>query len=1419
MRFSTILTAAALATIGAALAADRDAAPAVEKWSDSRLKVVAGLEVWLDAAAQNAARKALGKDPLATDRPLDIWYDGSGRGRHVAQKQRGSRPVYVEADGHAVVRFDGQDDHLQLADLASEYRELTIVVAAAPFSNAGQFRALLAMNRTGVNDYLSGLTLDQGAWPSPRFEVLNPEGAGFVGAVDVMTGALEFGTLQRIAVTSAPGPGLTRLYLNGKRSGQRDRVDSTIRMDQLTVGARFYTNGGPPVTRGFLEGAITEVLVYRRVLSADELAAVDRYLASKHGEARKLPMPRRPGVGKPLVTVTNPPPVQMLVPGFAARQLPGELTNINNVRYRPDGKLVALGYDGDVWLLSDTDGDGLEDKAEPFWKNDGRRGGLLRGPIGMALTPHGYSHGNGLFIASKGKCSLIVDTDGDDKADKETIVASGWKELPVSVDALGVAFDPRDGSVYFGLGTTDYTNAYQVDGGGQARYSLTSERGTILRVSPDFKRREIVCTGIRFPVGLALNADGELFCTDQEGATWLANGNPFDELLYIQRGRHYGFPPRHPRHLPLPSVVDEPSLFDYAPQHQSACGLQFNEPVNGGLTFGPAAWRGDALVCGYSRGKLYRTKLAKIELAGTPGYVAQNHLLASLDMLMADACVSPQGDLVVSVHSGGPDWGSGPSGKGRLYKIRYADKSAQQPAAIWPAGPQEVHVAFDRPLDPEHLRDVAAKIVIEHGRYVSPGDRFEVLRPGYQVVQDQLNAPRFGLGVHGLQLTADRRTLIIATADHPEATRYAVTLPSVRTPSPLRGEGRGEGQSLRQVPEIDLGYDLSGVEAVWQGRSGDTWSGWLPHLDLAVAREFTAGSAAHEELWARLRQPGRLRLRTKANLWQMLRPAVQPGSRIDHEWPAEEITLTVASHSDLQLAHAGRTASVQADKSGRRTASITVQSKADTFELLELTLATAEAAAVPTLALTWHTKEDARPRAMPLHRLLLPWAPTRRDEAPSVAARKVPELEGGNWARGRRVFFSQEAGCAKCHLVGGQGGRIGPNLSNLPHRDYHSVLRDITLPSYALNPDYVTSNVLLTDGRTLTGVLRTSGERIEIGDKDGRVTTVRREEIERLQPSALSIMPEGIPKQLGPERLRDLLTFLLANPPRMPDYGPQRPPPSRSMKEVERVLAGAPLPPGKTRPIRVVLVAGRKDHGPGEHDYPAWLTVWGRLLALADETKVTAANDWPSQDDLKQADVLVFYQQGSWTPQRAKDIDAYLARGGGLVYIHYAVDGGADAPGFAQRIGLAWRGGQSRFRHGPLELDFAPGSGHAIARNFDKVHFHDESYWQLVGDTGRVRLLAGGMEDGRSQPLFWALDDPLAKGTSNKDDAAGKKATADKRVRPAKGRVFVSIPGHFSWTFDDPLFRLLLLRGIAWSAHEPVDRFNDIVTAGARLGE
>ena len=95
------------------------------------------------------------------------------------------------------------------------------------------------------------------------------------------------------------------------------------------------------------------------------------------------------------------------------------------------------------------------------------------------------------------------------------------------------------------------------------------------------------------------------------------------------------------------------------------------------------------------------------------------------------------------------------------------------------------------------------------------GDRFWTLTPPpYQVVQNQIHTPRFELPIHSVQVTPDRRTLILATGRHPEAVNYALTLP---------GLGRVKGSSaseLPQHPETVLQYDLTGGIATWTSRDG-----------------------------------------------------------------------------------------------------------------------------------------------------------------------------------------------------------------------------------------------------------------------------------------------------------------------------------------------------------------------------------------------------------------------------------------------------------------------------------------------------------------------------------------------------------------------------------------------------------------------
>jgi putative heme-binding domain-containing protein len=1370
-------------------------ARAAEPWTDNRLAVTNQLEIWFDASRQSAGRSSLQLPAITAGNAVDYLLDGSGQRRHLSQSAPERRPRFRQEFTGAFLRFDGTNDCLEAALLDSGWTNVTIFLVAAPRSNAGSFRGFFGFSQAGRNDYTSGLNLDLGPFGSPQLSFVNAEGAGCVGAVSVWNGQpVLFGQWHTLALANRPGPQSVRFYLDGTPLGARDRQPGLLKCDTFVLGARHYSNSGePPFTQGFFQGDLAEVLLYGRALEESERSTVEKYLAAKYAALLALPPSSGAEGSSPLVTVTNPPPVQMLVPGFTVHELPVSLSNVNNVKYRPDGKLVALGYDGKVHLLSDTDGDGLEDKAEPFWDRE-----TIRAPIGLALTPPGYARGQGVFTAGKGKVVFIVDTNGDDRADREIPVAT-WAEPSEQhgVDGLGVAID-REGYIYFSLGAASYTGAYLIDKTtGESRYSLQSERGTILKVSPDFAKREIVCTGIRFAVALAFNRDGDLFCTDQEGATWLPNGNPLDELLHIQPGRHYGFPPRHPKHLP--NVIDEPSVFDYAPQHQSTCGLNFNElPVGTRSTasqssgFGPDWWMGDALVCGYSRGKIWRTKLVKTAV----GYIAQNQLLACLSALTVDACVSPRGDLIVSTHSGQPDWGSGPNGKGKLYRIRYSDTNMPQPVVAWNASPTELRIAFNQPLDPAAFRDLTRKTRIDSGRFVGAGDRFETIRPGYQVVYDQLSASRFNQEVLSTSLSPDRRTLAVVTKPRIEAVNYAVTLPNVaasRQSAAFSGASAAVTKPSLQESglhnEIDLLTDLTGIEAEWTAVGGkDSWSGWLPHPDLAVARELTRGSAEHDRLWTRLEQSGRLVLRGQLNLWQMLQPAVQPGSTLDYERPRE--TVQVVFRGDFRNEAQLRSAGSHPDTTNE----VTFTHTGSETNWLPFSLAALTGPHAPKLNVTWSTDADPRPRAMPLRRVMLPWASPKLQLTPAPAERSIPEIAGGHWLRGKRLFFGEQLACAKCHRLRGEGNEVGPDLSNLVHRDYASVLKDIREPNAAINPDHVAYNVELTDGEPLNVVLKgDTADELTFADATGRTTRLAKKQVKSIKPATLSLMPEGLWAALSAEQQKDLMTFLLTTPLEPAPIEAANPPPPRSRTEIDALLSEANRQSTiGNRQFQIVLCAGPKDHGPGEHDYPLWQKRWEKLLPLADGVTVGTAMNWPSAEQLKTADVIAFFSNNpGWNSARAKELDTFLARGGGLVYLHYAVDGQKDVEALAQRIGLAWRGGASKFRHGALDLKLHP---HPLAAGISKLDFIDESYWQLVGNTKDIDLLASGVEDGAPQPLIWTRTQ-------------------------GKGGVFVCILGHYNWTFDDPLFRLLILRGICWAGGQPIDRLAELATIGARISQ
>src|SRR5262249_17476759 len=152
--------------------------------------------------------------------------------------------------------------------------------------------------------------------------------------------------------------------------------------------------------------------------------------------------------------------------------------------------------------------------------------------------------------------------------------------------------------------------------------------------------------------------------------------------------------------------------------------------------------------------------------------------------------------------------------------------------------------------------------------------------------------------------------------------------------------------------------------------------------------------------------------------------------------------------------------------------------------------------------------------ALPLRRLLLPWA-RPPSETPEQKERDIPELAGGNWLRGEKIFFGDTVACYKCHQVNGRGGKIAPDLSNLIFRDYESVRKDIVSPNAALNPDHLAYNVELRDGDALTGIIQSeTPKQVVLADVSGKSRIVPRVEIASMRLSTVSLMPEGLDRAL-----------------------------------------------------------------------------------------------------------------------------------------------------------------------------------------------------------------------------------------------------------------------------------------------------------------
>ena len=299
------------------------------------------------------------------------------------------------------------------------------------------------------------------------------------------------------------------------------------------------------------------------------------------------------------VALPVPPAAELdVAPGFKAVRLPLDPSIMPTaLAWRSDNSLLVASLKGRVWVGRDTNGDGLEDTLQPFSDD-------FAAPYGLRAALEDTPSRPVVDVINKYALLRLIDRDGDGFAERVETIASGW----------GHTADYHDWTV--GLPRDSAGNYYLAIPCQQDNRSLAAakHRGEALRLvprQPDAKNPhryalEVICGGLRFPMGLTLSSDGQLFATDNQG-----NYNPFNELNHLQPGKRYGFINKLEFRPDFKPPLTPPAVNLPHPWTRSVNGVCFLEVPGREKAFGP--FTGHLLGCEYDTRKLIRMSLQWVD--------------------------------------------------------------------------------------------------------------------------------------------------------------------------------------------------------------------------------------------------------------------------------------------------------------------------------------------------------------------------------------------------------------------------------------------------------------------------------------------------------------------------------------------------------------------------------------------------------------------------------------------------------------------------------------------------------------------------------------------------------------------------------------------------------------------------------------
>ena len=621
--------------------------------------------------------------------------------------------------------------------------------------------------------------------------------------------------------------------------------------------------------------------------------------------------------------------------------------------------------------------------------------------------------------------------------------------------------------------------------------------GYIFNCDPEGKAAELVSVGFRNQYDAAYNRDGELFTYDAD-MEWDFNTPWYrpTRVCHVTSGSEWGwrngagkYPAYYPDNLP-PVVNIGPG---------SPTGVSFGY----GARF-PKKYQDAFFICDWSYGKLYAVHLKP--KGATYEAETVEEFVTGTPLPLTDLVVNPK-DGAMYFAVGGRKTQSG------LYRVTYTGQESTAVAREFQTNSEVRGQTNRRLLEQFHGKQDPKAVAAAWSSLGSP-DRFHRFAARTAVEsQPVAEWQAKALAETNPQAAIEALlALVRASAPCPEHVKDAKPQPELRA------------KVLASLARLDMGkltdaqkLDLARVYEVALHRLGKPDNGERDAVLAKLDARFPTGNRFLD---------GEL-----LNVLVFLQsPTAAPkGMKLLADAPTQEEQLEYVRA--LRMLTAGWTPELRADyfkwfvraggyKGGNSFAKFLTLIKTDAVTLLS---ESDKVALKPIL--------DAKP-ATTTTATVAPRPFVKKWAIDELNKEVAPLLAGGrDFDKGRKLFAA--ANCFGCHRFDNEGGSTGPDLSGIAGRfSQKDLLESILDPSKEVSDQYAAVEIETADGRKVVGRivnLNDNGVSVltDLLNPNG-ITNVNRNNIEKMTPSKLSLMPAGLLDTLTAPEAADLMAYLLS---------------------------------------------------------------------------------------------------------------------------------------------------------------------------------------------------------------------------------------------------------------------------------------------------